>query len=195
MYIVLYYTDSIACYYAAGIHPEVSETCQIECSFKRPTLCHSIARLLPQTAFDFKQKFKVYGIKGEFQFHSRGLDQDCKNLNGTLTAVFKFPKKPQRINILNYENCEFKISVNVYEGPVSNDRCIGKSNSTRNLDDDDRKRGTLHMTVHEVVSLRNIIFTDIDPPVEKIFMQVVVELIANDHQNTHQQAGRKCNEC
>lgn len=149
-------------------------------------MCHSIARLLPQTAFNFRQKFKLYGIKGEFQFHSRGLDQDYKNHNGTLTAVFKFPKKPQRINILNnYENCEFKIAVNVYEGPVSNNRCIGQSSSARSLDDDDRKRGTLHMTVHEVVSLRKIIFTDVDPPVDKIFIQVVVELrAAQGHQRS-----------
>lgn len=163
----------------AGINPEVSETYpEIECSFKRSKLCHSIARLLPQTVFNFKQKFKMYGIKGEFQFHSRGLDQDCKNHNGTLTVLFKFPKKPQRINLLNYEDCEFTIIVNVYEGPVSNDRCIGHSSSIQSLDDDDRRRGILHMTVHEVVSLRNIIFTDMDPPVDKIFMQVVVELRA-----------------
>ena len=136
---------------------------------------------MPQTVFDFKQKFKVYGIKGEFQFHSRGLDQDCKKRNGTLTAVFRFPKKPQRINILNYENYEFKISVNVYEGPVGDNQLIGQSSSTRRLDDDDRKRGTLHMTVHEVVSQQKIIFTKSDTPPEKIFMEVKVDLNAKRH--------------
>jgi hypothetical protein len=180
----LIFTNSIVLY--ADIHPEVFKTCQIESSFKRTALCNSIARLSPQTEFSIKQKLKVYGIKGEFQFHSRGLDQDCKNLNGTLTAVFKFPKKPQRINILNnYENCEFKLAVNVYEGPVSSNRCIGQSSSTRSLDADDRKRGLLHMTVHEVVSLRNIIFTDMDPPVDKIFIQIVVELKAQGQIERH----------
>ena len=186
-YLVKSFYHLILLYYAV-IHPEVSEICQIECSFKRPTLCHSIARLLPQTAFDFKRKLEMYGIKGEFQFHSRGLDQDYKKCNGTLTAVFKFPQKPQRINILNYENCEFKISVNVYEGPVGDNQIIGQSSSTRSLDDDDRKRGTLHMTVHKVVSLRKIIFTDMDPPVDKIFIQVVVELRAKGQKNVHRQA-------
>ena len=136
---------------------------------------------MPQTVFDFKQKFKVYGIKGEFQFHSRGLDQDHKKRNGTLTAVFRFPKKPQRINILNYENYEFKISVNVYEGPVGDNRLIGQSSSTRRLDDDDRKRGTLHMTVHEVVSQQKIIFTKSDTPPKKISMEVKVDLNAKRH--------------
>ena len=172
--------------YYADIHPEVSKTGQLECSFKRPTLCHSIARLLPQTAFDFKQKLIIYGIKGEFQFHSRGLDQDRKKRNGTITAMFKFPKKPQRINILNYENCEFKIAVNIYEGPVGNSQCIGQSSSTRSLDDDDRKRGTLHMTVHGVVSLNDIIFTKSDVPPDKIFIEVVVDLKAKGYMGAEQ---------
>lgn len=90
---------------------------------------------------------------------------------------------------MNYENCEFKIVVNVYEGPISNGQCIGHSSSTRSLDDDDRRRGTLHMTVHEVVSLQNIIFTDLDPPVDKIFIQVVVELRAKGQKTyVHKQA-------
>ena len=134
-----------------------------------------------QTVFNFKQKFKLYGIKGEFQFHSRGLDQDYKNHNGTLTAVFKFPKKPQRINILNYENCEFKIAVNVYEGPMGDNQLIGQSSSTRSLDDDDRRQEVLHMTVHEVVSQKKIIFTKSNTPPDKIFMEIKVELNAKGY--------------
>ena len=113
--------------------------------------------------------------------HSRGLDQDHKKRNGTITAMFKFPKKPQRINILNYENCEFKIAANIYEGPVGNSRCIGQSSSTRSLDDDDRKRGILHMTVHGVVSQNDIIFTKSNVPPDKIFIEVVVDLKAKGY--------------
>ena len=163
---------------------DVFETRQIECSFKRATLCCSIAHLSSQIVFDIKQKLKICGIQGELQFHSHGLDQDYNNYKGTVTAVFKFPKKPQRINIMNYEHCEFKLSVKVYEGPIRNNRIIGQSTSTRELDDDDRKRGILHMTVHKVVSLENIIFTDIDPPVDKLFMQTILELKAKG-QNMH----------
>ena len=167
--------------YYADINPEVSETCQIECSFKRSTLCDSIASISPQTVFDIKQKVKMHGIKGEFQFHSHGQDQDCKKRNGTLTAMFRFPKKPHRVNVVNYEDCDFKLSVKVYEGPIRNKQILGQSTSIRRLDDDDRKRGALHMTVHGVVSLEKIIFTKSDTPPDQIFMEVKVDLNAKGH--------------
>ena len=113
------------------------------------------------------------GSKAKFQFHAQGLDQDSVNHNGTVTATFQFPdhsKKPQEMDIME---CEFKLSVNVYRGSIEESHIIGQSSSVRRLDEDDRKRRTLHMTVHNVVNLQKIIFSA--SSVDKISIEVVIE--------------------
>ena len=145
---------------------------QIVKSYKRATLCNSISRLTSKTEFDLGQ-WKMNGTKAKFQFHAQGLDQDSVNHNGTVTATFQFPdrsKKPQEMDIME---CEFKLSVNVYRGSIKENHIIGQSSSVGRLDEDDRKRKTLHMTVHNVVSLKNIIFSA--SSVDKISIEVVVE--------------------
>ena len=159
-----------------SLNTVVLERRQTVCSFKRAKLCKSIASLTTQTEFNVG-RLTINGFNGTFQFHSQGLDQDYENHCGTVTAVFQFPKKTHtnKGNVLNYHGCKFKLSVNVYG---SKNGIIGQSCEIRNLTEDDQQHGILHMTVHNVVRLQDIIFTNRD----KILIEVMVELIAKDQE-------------
>ena len=161
----------------SSLNTVVLERCQIVCPFKRAKLCKSIASLTTQTEFSVG-RLTIDGFNGTFQFHSQGLDQDYDNHCGTVTAVFQFPKKTHtnKGNVLNCQGCKFKLSVIVYGGRISENKIIGQSSEIRNLTEEDQQHGILHMTVHDVVRLQDIIFTNID----KILIEVTVELIAKD---------------
>lgn len=141
---------------------------------KRHELVKSISSLRQQTEFNLG-RCKIDQIKGTFKFHAQGLDQDYLNHNGTVTAEFEFPKKG--MNFENYQDREFKLFVNVYKGVSRENNCIiGRSSSVRRLDDDDVKHAKLHMTVHNVVRLMDIIFTN----VEKIVLELRFEVCKKD---------------
>lgn len=119
-------------------------------------------------------KFNVSGIRVVCQFHSQGLDQDISDHYATLTATFDLPKNPKKASVLNQQSPVFKLSVFVYEGAVEKKHLIGESSAARKLDDEDRQQFKMHMTVHRVVSLEELIFSEICP--NKIIVKIVVEV-------------------
>ena len=108
--------------------------------------------------------------------HAQGLDQDLEDHHGTVTAVFNFPKDLKSSHIFNKPDCKFKLSVAVYEGAVERNKLIGESISCRTPTAEDiRQNRKLHMTVHRVVNLSDVIFSKVCP--SKIIVKIIVEIL------------------
>ena len=144
-------------------------------------MCQGISQTSPIDKVKLTS-FKLYGTKIACYLHYLGLDQDCKpNGSLTLTAVLHLPKRKRGVWCpLDHKKCTVKLTVSTYEGPVEvkNNILMNEPRlSLRELDDDDRQRLTMHMTVHDVVRQEAIIFSKRCP--EKIFFKIRAEICAN----------------
>ena len=146
----------------------------------RADMCQGISQTTPTAADKVKlASFELYGAKVICYLHYLGLDQDCKpNGSMTLTAVMELPKKTKSQNSpLNHHKCTARLTVSVYEGAVKETRLINEPRSScRELDDDDRQRQVMHLTVHDVVAQDAIIFSKIRA--NKIFFKIKAEMYA-----------------
>ena len=92
----------------------------------------------------------------------------------TLTCTFYLPKDTKKSKEFYKSECVCTLSVYIYEGPVEDNHLIGESSESRRLSEDERKSSMLCMTVHQVASQVDIIFSERCP--NKIFIRVVAEI-------------------
>jgi hypothetical protein len=153
--------------------------CEVTASLSRVDMCLGISQTSPVDKVKLAS-FKLYGTKIACYLHYLGLDQDCK-LNGslTLTAVLHLPRKKTGIvSLLDHKKCTVKLTVSAYEERVEERNVMAEPRfSLRELDDDDRQRLTMHMTVHDVVRQEVVIFSE--RRAEKIFFKIKMEICAN----------------
>ena len=154
--------------------------CEVVASLSRVNMCLGISQTSPIDKVKLAS-FKLYGTKIACYLHYLGLDQDCKpNGSLTLTAVLRLPKKKTGVaNLLDHKKCTVKLTVGAYEGRVDERNFLVEPPrfSLREMDDDDRQRLTMHMTVHDVVRQEAIIFSE--RRVEKIFFKIKMEICVN----------------
>lgn len=113
-----------------------------------------------------------------FQLHCRGLDEDFNQRYATLTAVVRFLPKSKSTcqRLLNYYDCTVKLTVEVFEESVEHGVKLGTAFTERKLKCDERDRLSMPVTVHRVVDLDRIVYSDACPDV--IFFQITVDLDA-----------------
>lgn len=155
--------------------------CEVTASLSRMDMCLGISQTSPTVTDKVKlTSFKLYGAKITCYLHYLGLDQDCKS-NGslTLTAVLRLPKRKRGVVcLLDHKKCTVKMTVSAYEGRVEERNIMNDPRvSLRELDDDDRQRLMMHITVHDVVRQEAIIFNERCP--EKILFQIEMEICVN----------------
>ena len=96
----------------------------------------------------------------------------------TVTSAILLPHETctNTTNLLNETNCKITLSVNTYDGEISeNKKPIGHSSTSREVTDEDRRNRRLHMTVHEVASQDDIIFKTVS---DKIGFKIKIKIEA-----------------
>lgn len=157
--------------------------CEVTASLSRVDMCLGISQTSPVDKVKLTS-FKLYGTKITCYLHYLGLDQDCKpNGSLTLTAVLRLSKKKRGVaSLLDHKKCTVKLTVGAYEGRVEERNILVEPRfSLREMDDDDRQRLTMHMTVHDVVRQETIIFSE--RRTEKIFFKIKMEICVNSINN------------
>lgn len=152
--------------------------CEVTASLSRVDMCLGISQTSPVDQVKLAS-FKLYGTKITCYLHYLGLDQDCKpNGSLTLTAVLRLQKKkrPRGVaSLLDHKKYTVKLTVGAYKGRVEKRNILVEPRfSVREMDDDDRQRLTMHMTIHDVVRQEVIIFSE--RCVEKIFFKIKMEI-------------------
>ena len=154
--------------------------CEVIASLSRADMCLGISQTSPIDKVKLTS-FKLYGTKISCYLHYLGLDQDCKpNGSLTLTAVLHLPKKKKgAVGLLDHKTCTVKLTVCVYGGKVDQEKNIMNEPrfSLGELDDDDRQRLTMHMTVHDVVRQEAIVFSESNP--KNILFKIKLEFCLN----------------
>lgn len=164
------------------VHVEVSKVHHYETTafLHRVDMCHGIAQTSPTASDKVKLTcFKLHGTKVTCYLHYLGLDQDCKpNGSITLTAILQLPKKKGRHLQQDYTQFMARMTVSIYEGSIKETHIINEPRcSSRELDDEDRRRLTMHMTVHDVVKQNAIVFSKTCP--DKVYFKIQTEIGVN----------------
>ena len=153
---------------------------EITACIPRVNMCQGITQTTLTDSDSVKLvSFKLHDTKITCYIHYLGLDQDCKpNGSVTLTALLRLPKSKK--DILNRQRWTVSLCVSAYEGCLKNSRLINNEprSSTREVDDEDWLRLTMHMTVHDVIKQEAIVFSERRP--DKIFFKIQAEINVND---------------
>lgn len=124
------------------------------------------------------QRLPSCGVKvSNYLLYCRGLEEDFNDHYGTLTATVSFlTNSCFGRQLLQFYNCTVKIVVETFEGSVERGRKLNTATEERQLKSAERTCHSMHITVHKVVNLDDIVYSTTCP--DEIFFRITVDLDA-----------------
>ena len=124
------------------------------------------------------QRLPRCGVKvSNFLLYCRGLDEDFDQRYGTLTATICFLANSCICQqLLKFYNCTVKLTVETFEESVEHGRKLGTASAERQLKSDERNCLSMPITVHRVVDLDHIVYSNTCP--DEIYFRITVDFDA-----------------
>ena len=124
------------------------------------------------------QRLLRYGVKvSNFLLYCRGLDEDFDQRYGTLTATVSFLANSSICQqFLKFYNCTVKLTVDVFEESIEHGRKLSTASAGRQLKSDERNCLSMPITVHRVVDLDHIVYSNTCP--DEIVFRIIVKFNA-----------------